>query len=88
MRLFFLHKYGGIYIDLDIECLRSLDFLRHYGWVMPQVGCGILTHMAPRAAVPVPPLAGDWISHTLMACIVSTTGMGTVCAPPPRCQGV
>jgi mannosyltransferase OCH1-like enzyme len=38
MRLFFLHKYGGIYIDLDIECLRSLDFLRHYGWVMPQVG--------------------------------------------------
>jgi mannosyltransferase OCH1-like enzyme len=36
MRLFFLHKYGGIYIDLDIECLRSLDFLRHYGWVMPQ----------------------------------------------------
>jgi Glycosyltransferase sugar-binding region containing DXD motif len=37
MRLFFLHKYGGIYIDLDIECLRSLDFLRHYGWVMPQV---------------------------------------------------
>ena len=37
-RLFFLHKYGGIYIDLDIECRRSLDFLRHYGWVMPQVG--------------------------------------------------
>lgn len=36
MRLFFLHKYGGIYIDLDVECLRSLDFLRHYGWVMPQ----------------------------------------------------
>lgn len=37
MRLFFLHKYGGIYIDLDIECRRSLDFLRHYGWVMPKV---------------------------------------------------
>ena len=37
MRLFFLHKYGGIYIDLDIECRRSLDFLRHYSWVMPQV---------------------------------------------------
>ena len=30
MRLFFLHKHGGIYIDLDIECRRSLDFLRHY----------------------------------------------------------
>ncbi len=37
MRLFFLHREGGIYIDLDIECRRSLDFLRHYGWVMPQV---------------------------------------------------
>ena len=37
MRLFFLHKLGGIYIDLDIECKRSLDFLRHYSWVMPQV---------------------------------------------------
>ena len=37
MRLFFLHKHGGIYIDLDIECKRSLDFLRHYPWVMPQV---------------------------------------------------
>ncbi len=37
MRLFFLHKYGGIYIDLDIECKRSLDFLRHYPWVMPKV---------------------------------------------------
>ena len=36
MRLFFLHKYGGVYIDLDIECQRSLDFLRHYAWVMPQ----------------------------------------------------
>lgn len=36
MRIFFLHKFGGIYIDLDIECVRSLDFLRHYGWVMPQ----------------------------------------------------
>ena len=36
MRVFFLHKFGGIYIDLDIECRRSLDFLRHYPWVMPQ----------------------------------------------------
>ena len=34
--MFFLHKHGGIYVDLDIECLRSLDFLRHYPWVMPQ----------------------------------------------------
>lgn len=24
-RLFYLHKYGGIYADLDLECLRPLD---------------------------------------------------------------
>ena len=46
MRLFFLHKYGGVYIDLDIECKRSLDFLRHYPWVMPQV-------RACQAALPI-----------------------------------
>lgn len=49
MRLFFLHKYGGIYIDLDIECLRSLDFLRHYSWVMPQVN--VVTEVRAAAAV-------------------------------------
>lgn len=30
-----LHKHGGFYIDLDIECLRPLDFLRSYPFVMP-----------------------------------------------------
>ena len=44
MRLFFLHKHGGIYIDLDIECRRSLDFLRHYPWVMPKVRFGPMLH--------------------------------------------
>ena len=60
MRLFFLHKYGGIYIDLDIECKRSLDFLRHYPWVMPQVRAWLLvlssldcaTCSAPSAVLP------------------------------------
>lgn len=43
MRLFFLHKFGGMYIDMDIECKRSLDFLRHYAWVMPQASPKTLT---------------------------------------------
>jgi Glycosyltransferase sugar-binding region containing DXD motif len=59
MRLFFLHKYGGIYIDLDIECLRSLDFLRHYGWVMPQV--------SPDVYVAIHRLAG-WLTCSLAGC--------------------
>lgn len=36
IRYLILHYYGGIYIDLDIVCLRSLEFLRGYDFVMPQ----------------------------------------------------
>lgn len=36
IRYLILHHFGGIYIDLDIVCLRSLDFLRAYEFVMPQ----------------------------------------------------
>ncbi len=36
IRYLILHHYGGIYIDLDIVCLHSLEFLRAYDFVMPQ----------------------------------------------------
>lgn len=36
IRYLILHHHGGIYIDLDIVCLHSLDFLRAYKFVMPQ----------------------------------------------------
>ena len=31
-----LQEYGGYYLDLDIECLRPLDFLGRYPLVMPK----------------------------------------------------
>lgn len=31
-----LQEFGGFYIDLDIECLRPLDFLVKYPYVMPK----------------------------------------------------
>lgn len=31
-----LYLYGGVYIDLDIECRKPLDFLRKYPFIMPQ----------------------------------------------------
>ena len=30
-----LAEYGGVYLDLDIQCRRPLDFLRRYPLVMP-----------------------------------------------------
>ena len=31
-----LQEFGGYYIDLDIECLRPLDFLARYPYIMPK----------------------------------------------------
>lgn len=31
-----LQEFGGYYIDLDIECLRPLDFLGRYPFVVPK----------------------------------------------------
>lgn len=36
IRYVLLYLYGGLYIDLDIECKKPLDFLRQYSFVMPQ----------------------------------------------------
>jgi mannosyltransferase OCH1-like enzyme len=34
-RYVLLYLYGGIYLDLDVECTKPLDFLRAYPFVMP-----------------------------------------------------
>lgn len=31
-----LYTFGGFYMDLDIECLKPMDALRAYPFVMPQ----------------------------------------------------
>ncbi|CAF2395205.1 unnamed protein product [Rotaria sp. Silwood2] len=36
IRLVVLYVYGGIYLDLDIICLKSLDQLRTYKFVLPK----------------------------------------------------
>ena len=36
IRLVTLYVYGGIYLDLDIICLQSLDELLHYNMILPR----------------------------------------------------
>ncbi len=36
IRLIALYVYGGIYLDFDIVCLKSLDQLRAYNFVLPR----------------------------------------------------
>ncbi|KDQ21048.1 glycosyltransferase family 32 protein, partial [Botryobasidium botryosum FD-172 SS1] len=36
IRYFVLHYYGGIYLDLDVGCLRSLDPLLEYSVILPK----------------------------------------------------
>ncbi|BGO92758.1 hypothetical protein NBRC10512_007877 [Rhodotorula toruloides] len=36
IRYFVLHKFGGIYMDLDIGCRRNLDPLRYFRVILPQ----------------------------------------------------
>ena len=36
LRYFVLHEHGGIYLDLDIVCIKSLDFVRHYNFTAPK----------------------------------------------------
>lgn len=35
VRYFILHKYGGIYIDLDVGCNRNLEFMRNAEFTAP-----------------------------------------------------
>ncbi|KAA1466339.1 hypothetical protein DENSPDRAFT_862403 [Dentipellis sp. KUC8613] len=36
IRYFVLHHYGGVYMDLDIGCLRPLDLLLNYPVILPR----------------------------------------------------
>lgn len=35
LRYTVLHHYGGVYLDLDIVCLKPLDGLRRFAWLTP-----------------------------------------------------
>lgn len=36
LRYFVLYEYGGIYLDLDVQCLKSLDAFRHANFTVPK----------------------------------------------------
>eukprot|EP00195_Chlamydomonas_chlamydogama_P012235 CAMPEP_0202901688 /NCGR_PEP_ID=MMETSP1392-20130828/14401_1 /ASSEMBLY_ACC=CAM_ASM_000868 /TAXON_ID=225041 /ORGANISM="Chlamydomonas chlamydogama, Strain SAG 11-48b" /LENGTH=267 /DNA_ID=CAMNT_0049588293 /DNA_START=295 /DNA_END=1098 /DNA_ORIENTATION=- len=36
VRYFILYEFGGIYLDLDIKCVKSLDFLRYFNFTAPK----------------------------------------------------
>jgi len=42
VRYFILLKYGGIYLDLDVGCLRSLDPLLGYEVVVPKTKVSLI----------------------------------------------
>ncbi|TIM49069.1 MAG: cell surface protein [Mesorhizobium sp.] len=61
VRYFFLYRYGGIYADLDVECLRSLDGLRREGDVMlGQMGTDP-DHSIPNAIMASKPKEEFWL---------------------------
>lgn len=61
VRYFFLYRYGGIYADLDVECLRSLDGLRREGDViLGQMGTDP-DHSIPNAIMASKPKEEFWL---------------------------
>eukprot|EP00884_Botryococcus_braunii_P011638 jgi/Botrbrau1/20475/Bobra.145_2s0035.1 len=52
VRPFLLHHYGGVYLDLDCECLQPMDgFIRNYDLVLQGVG-GMSTANSVMASAP------------------------------------
>lgn len=61
VRYFYLYRYGGIYADLDVECLRSLDGLRREGdVVLGRMGTD-LDHSIPNAIMASKPKEEFWL---------------------------
>lgn len=61
VRYFFLYRYGGIYADLDVECLRSLDGLRREGdVVLGRMGTDP-DHSIPNAIMASKPKEEFWL---------------------------
>ena len=63
LRYEILKKYGGVYIDVDVVCLKPLDQLLHYDlWVgIAPLECHALINTALIGAVPGNPIIEDCI---------------------------
>ncbi len=69
VRLFFLHTYGGIYVDMDTECLMALDDLRAEGdVVLGRMGRDAnFEHSIPNAIMASKPRQAFWLVAIAMA---------------------
>ncbi|WP_299252427.1 glycosyltransferase family 32 protein [uncultured Aquimarina sp.] len=61
IRLYAVHKYGGIYLDTDIEVLKSFDSLLHLPYFFGSEGGGII-----EAGVFGSEKNSDWIADCLI----------------------
>eukprot|EP01083_Nonionella_stella_P176088 615176_1 len=55
LRLAILHRFGGLYVDIDFECLRSLDTLNDH------LGVGMYSGLSNTGTVE--------LNNGLMACV-------------------
>jgi mannosyltransferase OCH1-like enzyme len=60
IRYLILYKFGGIYLDLDIKCLKPMDFFLTVDWVSPP-GLPVGINNAFMAAAPGHP----FLKHTI-----------------------
>jgi mannosyltransferase OCH1-like enzyme len=69
VRLFFLYQYGGIYIDMDTECLAPLDGLRAEGdVVLGRMGWDErFEHSVPNAIMASKPHQAFWLVAIALA---------------------
>ena len=69
VRLFFMYTYGGIYVDMDTECLMALDDLRAEGdVVLGRMGRDEnFDHSIPNAIMASKPLQAFWLVAIAMA---------------------
>ena len=66
-----LYKFGGFYMDLDIECHKPMDALRAYPFIMPQtrpVGFSNDFLASTPGGQPSACLAQPLMSYSLKSC--------------------
>ena len=69
IRYFFLYEYGGVYVDMDTECLRPLDELKYSGEVvLGRMGTNTsFPHSIPNAIMASAPRQIFWLLVISMA---------------------
>lgn len=73
LRYFYLYIFGGIYSDLDTECLRPLDDVLHLGdVVLGRMGSNPrFSHSVPNAIMASTPKQEFWLLVIQLLCLVA-----------------